>query len=197
MTTPKPEADGLLTANMIADRAYPHASYEVDVEWSYLEDYLARQVEVSLDIDPDFQRGHVWDDAQRIAYVEHVLCGGETGKNLLVAHTGKLSHYKTRPDGTVYLPDYVLVDGKQRLDAVRRFMRDEFTVFAGVAGKAEGYLWSQLGRSLARKIGLAFRWRLVVCKDRRDILRLYVMFNAGGTAHSRDEIERVRAMMEE
>ena len=195
MTTNTPPDDGLLTADMIADRTYPHACYEVDVEWSMLEWHLARQAETSRDIDPDFQRGHVWNDAQRVAYVEHVLCGGETGKNLLVAHTGRLSHYKTRPDGTVYLPDYVLVDGKQRLDAVRRFMRDEFTVFAGVAGEADGYRWSPLGRWRTRRVGLAFKWRLVVCKNRNEILCLYVMFNAGGTAHSHEEIERVRAMM--
>lgn len=62
-------------------RPQPKAAYEVDVQLGYVEDFiLAQQRDLpkmggSFELDPDFQRGHVWTDAQRIAYVESIIRG--------------------------------------------------------------------------------------------------------------------------
>ena len=40
-----------------------------------------------------------------------------------------------------------------------------------------------------------FKWRVVALKTREDVLRFYLSLNAGGTPHSAEEIERVRAML--
>ncbi len=46
-------------------------NYQCDTPWDYLLDAIQRYIdEYHLDMNPDFQRGHVWDDAKRIAYVE-------------------------------------------------------------------------------------------------------------------------------
>ncbi len=60
------------------------ANYAVDVEWRNLERQIQCAAEgvSSFDLNPDFQRGHVWNEAQQIAYVEFVLRGGQTGKNV-------------------------------------------------------------------------------------------------------------------
>ena len=52
------------------------AAYKVNSSWKYLEDWLEdlrRRGE--LDLNPDFQRGHVWTEQQQIRYVEFVLRG--------------------------------------------------------------------------------------------------------------------------
>src|SRR4051812_40145121 len=65
--------------------------------------------EYNLDIDPDFQRLHVWTEKQQIAWMEYLLSGGKTGRTLFF-NCGAWNN-STTSDG-----DMVLVDGKQRLE---------------------------------------------------------------------------------
>lgn len=190
------EIEGALQQGDLVDLLYPHSAYHISVFWSYLEHQLMREAEVGLDLNPEFQRGHVWTRAQQIAYVEHILCGGESGRRILVAHVGRhQSDYKHRDDGSIYLESYALVDGKQRLEAVRAFMREEYRVFAGLKGRAEGWLYSELGYSMRRETTLIFDWDLIVVKTKADLLKLYLRFNAGGTPHAKEEIDRVRGLL--
>ena len=64
----------------------------------------------NVDMNPDFQRGHVWTREKQIAYVEHLFKGGKTGCDILFNHSGWNKSFKG---------DMVLVDGKQRLEAIR------------------------------------------------------------------------------
>ena len=86
--------------------------YNVNVEWRDLLETLehyqdSRDGLCVLDLDPDFQRGYVWTEAQQIAYVEYRLKGGGAGVNRIlfncVGHMGS------------YLGPFQIVDGKQRL----------------------------------------------------------------------------------
>ena len=61
------------------------ARYRVDVMWSYLFSHLNHYNEsYGIDLDPDFQRAHVWAEAQQIAYVEYQLRGGISGKDIII-----------------------------------------------------------------------------------------------------------------
>src|SRR4051812_4439293 len=87
------------------------ANYAVDVSWEYLaEYYLSAVTEYGLDVNPNFQRGHVWTATQKIRYVEYILQGGKSGKviytNCPTWHYGHVG--EDHPEGW-----YVLVDGKQ------------------------------------------------------------------------------------
>lgn len=81
----------------------------------------------------------------------------------------------------------VLVDGKQRLEAVRRFLENEIPAF-GVFYNDYEDKW-RLGN---------FDFIIVVnnLKTRREVLQWYVDLNAGGTPHTDDEINKVHALME-
>jgi len=61
------------------------AHYSVSVAWEYLEDWLAEFCGggIAVDLDPDYQRGHVWTEEQQIAYVEFKLRGGKVGLRYL------------------------------------------------------------------------------------------------------------------
>jgi len=101
------------------------AAYGVDVDWHYLEKHLDgyAQYPNGLDLDPDFQRAHVWTEEQQRAYVEHILRGGWASRTILF----NCHNWNGGGDcGTV-----VLVDGKQRLEAVRKFLRGDLPIFGG------------------------------------------------------------------
>lgn len=154
---------------------FPTAAYEVDVSWDYLEDWIAL-TNPPLNLDPDYQRGHVWTEAQQIAYVEFVLMRGETSRSIICNCPGW--------HGDMRGP-YELVDGLQRITAVRRFMRDDIRAF--------GHLRSQLRGSF--RLWARFAWRVMDLPTRADVLKLYLLLNSGGTPHSPEEIARVRELL--
>lgn len=155
------------------------AHHAVDVPWSYLERQVATAVEYGLDLDPDFQRGHVWDDRKRRQYVEFCLRGGTSARNLYFNCPGYTSGE---------MGNYVLVDGKQRLTAVRMFLRDEVPVFGG-------HVFSDFVDRL-RMTGPSFRWHVNDLKTRAEVLQWYLDLNTGGVVHTDAEIERVRKLLE-
>lgn len=84
----------------------PRDFYKVDVGWNYLEKMIKEDEEdIGLDLNPDFQRAHVWTEQQQIAYVEYILKGGRSGKEL----------YFNANNFPNVIGEYVIVDGKQRL----------------------------------------------------------------------------------
>lgn len=156
---------------------FPRACYEIHVNWKSLEFQLESEIANGLQIDPEFQRCHVWTEAQRIAYLEYCLMGGEVGRNITIACTNW---------SQIPTPSYVLVDGKQRIETVRRFLRGEIPVFGHRLDEYTGEL---------RIVQSRFVWRVVECKTPEDILRLYLNINGGGTPHTQDELDRVRVML--
>ncbi len=158
----------------------PWGHYAVDISWGYLKDYLVRMDEgYSFDRDPDFQRGHVWTREQQIAYVEFILKGGRSGRDILTNCPG-WSHGKTG--------QMVLVDGKQRLTAVLAFLDDQIPAF--------GHRYYQFTDRLDL-IDHSFRWHVNDLKTRQEVLTWYLELNAGGTPHTEAELARVRALLDE
>jgi hypothetical protein len=137
------------------------------------------QADYGVDLDPDFQRAHVWTEEQQRLYIEYVLRGGETGQTLYW-NCPQWSDLR-RLEGAL-----VLVDGKQRLEAVRRFARGDLEVF---------------GQRLEnpRILGVSYTFRMRVCalQTRAEVLNWYLAINGGGTPHSPDELQRVRALLED
>jgi hypothetical protein len=157
---------------------FPHGGDSYTVFFGQLEDFVARAVAHGLDLDPDFQRGHVWTEAQQVRFVEYLLRGGEVGMNLIFNCPGH--------SGTTARGPYVIVDGKQRLEAVRKFLRDELRVF--------GHLRSEF-RDTPRMQQSRFQWVIVEIDTRLELLQFYRDLNAGGTPHAPEEITRVDEMI--
>ena len=158
----------------------PWSSYRVDIPWHYLEHSLARYAtDYGLELDPDFQRGHVWSRDQQIAYVEHCLCGGTSTNMLHWNCLGWRAHTGEHP--------LVLVDGKQRLTAVRAFLSDGIPAFGTKYSKYEDHL---------RMVGPTFKFHINDLTTRKAVLQWYLELNAGGVVHTEDEIEKVRRLLE-
>lgn len=158
-------------------------NYRVDVSWEYLEEQLKHwhnpEAGEVLDMNPDFQRGHVWTEEQQIKYIEFMLRGGVSG-NLIYWNNPSWHKGFNQPT--------VLVDGKQRLNAVLRFMRNEI--------KAFGYYRKEY---TDRTDIIRHRLTFVVndLKTRKEVLQWYLDLNTGGTIHTNDEIEKVKKLLSE
>lgn len=159
---------------------FPQAHYEVDVSWAYLERNIAREQESELDLCPDFQRAHVWTREQQIAYVEYQLMGGESGKVLYFNHPGWMGSFEGA---------YVIVDGKQRLEAVRAFIRGDIPAFGGFLSDYED------GKKILYATGI--KWRVAMLQTRQEVLQWYLAINTGGTPHTTEELDRVRGLLEQ
>lgn len=156
-------------------------NYAVNVSWRFLENTLRDWAEgQGMDMDPDYQREHVWTEEQQVAYCEFILRGGKSGRDI---RWNCPSWQHRGAKGPIEL-----VDGKQRLTAVRRFLTDGIRVF--------GSLCSEFGDQ-PDFIRHSFVFIVNDLQTRAEVLDWYLGLNAGGTPHTPEEIARVRAMLRE
>ena len=160
----------------------PIAAFACDVSWGFLLKFVAQQKdEEGLDIDPDFQRGHVWTAEQQVRFVEFMLRGGDTAR---VLYFNCISWDSlSAPRGP-----YVLVDGKQRLAAATAFLRNELRAFGHLFRDFQDRL--RLGHP-------SFRWHVCALPSRAAVLRWYLDLNDGGVVHTSAELDRVRRLLRE
>ena len=161
-------------------KCFPHCVYRVDVAWTSLERHIHQdEEEMGLDLNPDFQRAHVWNEYQQSLYCEYILRGGVSGKELYF--NGEW--FGSRNDGP-----YVIVDGKQRLQAVRKFMSGKIKVF--------GHRFNEF-KDKPNMLDARFSWNIAALDSKKDILKWYLNFNSGGSVHTEKELQKVRCMLGE
>ena len=141
----------------------------------FVQRYEGRFAHSNFDLNPDYQRGHVWTQAQQEAFMGHMLEGGATP--LVVCNRVSIAVDE-------------VVDGKQRLTAFYRWytgqidgVTDNFRInIADLDDDARRWMASPSG--LRMTIGY-------VSLPRAEVLRLYLRLNRGGTIHADMEIENV------
>ena len=158
--------------------------YGASVTWKYLEENLNRWKQYEEEIpgsglvlEPDYQREHVWTEEQQIAYLEYIMRGGVSGKDI---------YWNCSSWGGNYNTPIELVDGKQRIQSVRKFMADELKVF----GKYVASDFDHLDESCC-----CFTFKMNNLRTKKQVMQWYVEFNTGGTVHSEAEIERVKKLI--
>lgn len=152
--------------------------YQVDSQWQHIREWLGKDNEIVFDKDPDFQRDHVWTEAQQIKFIEFVLRGGKSSTDI---------YWNCSSWGDGYDTPVVLVDGKQRLRAVERFIDNEIKIF--------GHYF----REFEDRMPLHARFHMHVndLKTRKEVLNWYLDLNSGGVVHTEAELNRVCALLEE
>lgn len=133
----------------------------------------------NLQLNPDFQRGHVWTEEQQIAYVEFFLKGGKSGRDF---------YFNLNDD------EYVCVDGLQRTTSLMRFVNNEIKVFGQYFDEFDFDKFLVEYQARAEFAINIYRNNL---SSKKEILEWYVDMNSGGTPHSKEEIERVQKMIVE
>lgn len=158
-------------------------NYAVDYPLPYLVQWVEKEIaESRLNMHPDFQRVHVWTSEQQSRFIEFILRGGKTGRDL----------YFNCPDWLRGMPireynEFVCVDGLQRITAIRRFVNDELEIF--------GHKFSDFkGRF---PIAQTMRVHINDLKSRAEVLQWYLDLNSGGTQHTDEQLELVRRLLAE
>lgn len=158
-------------------------SYATDMGLDYVYETVIGKwtqpgVGCGLELNPDFQRGHVWNDKKRIAWLEYVLRGGRSGRDIFLNHPGWSGTFKG---------DFVLVDGKQRLEAVRYFMENKIKVFGSLRREYQDKF---------SPIHHTVRVHVNNLQTRAEVLQWYLDLNAGGVVHTTSEIKKVQVLLD-
>ena len=131
----------------------------------------------NLNLNPDFQRGHVWTTLQQIAYVEYLLRGGKSGRNLFFNSPHWMGSFKG---------EMVCVDGLQRLTACLTFINNKIPVFSNYYEEFEDRL---------RVADITLIVNVNDLKTKEEVLTWYLEMNSGGTPHTDEEINRVKQLL--
>lgn len=166
---------------MVSFRDIPQFTKTPDYNPFIPLEHLSKKVkqeieEYGLQLNPDFQRGHVWTEEQQIRYIEYLLRGGKSGRDIYFNHPGWMKSWKG---------DYVCVDGLQRLTAILKFTNNEIKAFGLYCNEFEGKI----------PFGLGVVWHVNDLKTKKEVLTWYLEMNSGGTPHSEKELDRVRKMI--
>ena len=155
--------------------------YRTDVSFDDVPRFIARwEKEHSLEINPDFQRGHVWQTDQKIAFVEYALAGGRV-QDFLFNHPAWMNFRKGRGH-------LVLVDGLQRLTAITDFLENKIPAY--------GHCFCDYTDKLPYS-RYSFSFRVNALKTRKEVLNWYIEINSGGTPHTVAELNKVRNLLVE
>lgn len=155
--------------------------YQVNTSWRYLEKTLDDFTnELNLQLNPDFQRGHVWTKEQQIAYVEFILRGGKSARVIYF----NCPHWNSGYDPNA---EFVCVDGLQRLTAALAFLHNEIPAFGCYYKDFEDEL----------PFDIDFLFNVNDLKTKAEVLQWYIEMNSGGTPHTNKEITRVKMLLEQ
>ena len=176
--TPPPAATGLQPTN----RTVSH----------YLE-HLGAGTE--FDLDPPYQRASVWSAEQRrqliLSCIRRIPIGA-----VLVNNRWATNGYQ----GSV---GYAVVDGKQRIETLRAFVADEFSVPAdwfedaeiADTGEDETVTFSQLTKRGQRAVE---NWPVPTLEAKEPTIegeaQLFLLVNGGGTTQTAADMDRARSV---
>lgn len=138
----------------------------------------------NIDFEPNFQRGLVWSQKQKEAYIL-----------ALFEHRAELSPTfvldQDKVNETMNLKKMISIDGKQRLYAVKEFMDDKFSV--------KGMYYSQLKES-DRYFLTSLDFDMVVYRnpdvsktlDYKTQLEIFLAINSWGVPQAEDHIKKLK-----
>jgi hypothetical protein len=134
------------------------------------------EIESGLQLNPDFQRGHIWAKDQQVKYIEFILRGGNTARVIYLNHPGWMKDF---------VGDFVCVDGLQRITAMKRFIYNEIKAFR--------YYYKEYEDSI--RMVNTLKINVNNLKTRKEVLQWYLEFNSTGTPHTPEELDKVRELL--
>lgn len=157
-------------------------NWQCDFDIEYMVKWINEQIELSgLQLNPIFQRGHVWTKQQQIAFLEYFFKGGKSGTVIYFNKPdwyGRVKEYSYN--------EYVCVDGLQRITAIQRFVNNEIPIFGTFFKEFED----------RPRMKYTMKINVNDLKTEEEVLQWYIDMNAGGTPHTKEEIEKVKKMIE-
>lgn len=171
-------------------RPLPNHIWSADYPLKNLEEALAGFAGHwgGVNLTPDFQRGHVWTQEQQVRFVEALMRGALPSSGLLIQFN--CPHWDDDSAYTDLPREVQCVDGLQRITALRRFLNREIRAFGLPVDEFNGTRFD-----IARSF-FAVKFAMHDFKTRANLLQYYLDLNDGGTPHSREELNRVRGLLQ-
>lgn len=168
----------------------------VSVSWEIVREMVlgvpegkkTRWSEKQVNLDPPYQREHVWTELQQRRFLGHCLEGGRT----LPVYIYRSEDFR----GEDYLLRQEVVDGKQRMTAIALFIAGEIPaeVYAEGAWRELWYKdFNEIDRR-SRRMNLEIFYGDWPYAER---LTFYLRLNSGGSVHTQEELDRVRKLLVE
>jgi len=156
----------------------PMTHYAIDQPLGRIENLMTSY---NVDLDPDYQRGYVWNQEQQEKFVGALIESPENISPIILNFTKK---NKAACE---------VVDGKQRLVACLRWIRGEIKA---VCPCGTDVRYADLDEVDMRAIGMCISLRCKwVTLSKSDVMKYYLRLNSGGTIHTEDELDRVRKLI--
>jgi hypothetical protein len=156
-------------------------NYRVNVDWNYLLDVITRYQSdhlAQLDMNPSFQRAHVWTEEQQTKYVEFKLRGGSGANEIQFNCRGWMNGFEG---------PFVIVDGKQRIQAVTMFIQGKIKAFGCYLHEYEN------SKVMLHKCDFVFCINNL--DSYLDVMKWYLELNSGGTPHTAEELDKVKNLI--
>lgn len=134
-----------------------------------------------VDMDPDYQRGYVWDDSDREYLIESIFQNVDIGKFVFVNLT--TSEWKERHIC------YEILDGKQRLSTLKMFYENRFAY--------KGKYFNDLSPT-DRRAFMEHNISYADVKDatKKEIYQYFLKLNRGGRQMDRAHLKHVESLYE-
>lgn len=129
---------------------------------------------------PPWQRPEVWEEGRKRAFIEGIFLGLGTGT--YVVHQPDWDESGRKPMSGW------LIDGQQRISAIRDFVQGDLTIF-------DGLRYADLDEVERRRrfLHLVFPYvELPYQEDEKFLRELYLRLNFGGVPHTQADLDRVR-----
>ena len=171
----------IIRARDCDDLLIADGNYRINMSLNDIKDRIERDIEkYGLNLNPDFQRAHVWNMEQRVLYVEFLLKGGKSNP-IYFNHEGWMKTFQG---------EYVIVDGKQRLTSILMFLNNEFPVFKDRDLEEIGFYAKEFDM-----IPNDIEFIINDLPNRKLVLQWYLQMNKGNVAHTKEELEKVENMI--
>lgn len=148
--------------------------------------------DVLLELNPEFQRGHVWDTARQIAFVENLLRGIDINKII------RFNDLTMRPhdDADEILKNKILcIDGLQRLTAIIDFVDGKFKVFNEQLSYED--ILNHPDKPSMRRIfnNALIQLEFLQITSYPELLQYYIDLNSGGVVHTQSDIQIAKDLL--
>jgi hypothetical protein len=132
-----------------------------------------------VDMNPDYQRGHVWDDNDKVRLIDSIMNGCDIGKFVFI-------HLPYKEGG----PFYEVLDGKQRITAIIEFYESRF--------QYKGKYFHELSRlDQGEFLRVSVSYAEVRNPTREAKLRFFLSVNTTGRPVEESHIKHVKELLEQ
>ena len=130
-----------------------------------------------VDLNPDYQRGNIWDNDDKVNLIDSIFNNNEIGRFCL----NRREYSKDKL--------YEIIDGKQRLTTIIEFITNKF--------KYKNKYWYELHpRDRDRFTGMRVQIAELQESNKKIIYRYFLKMNVSGRQQDKEHIEYVKELLE-